>query len=204
MEAELMKRWSGGDVTAGQQLYARHFDAIYRFFRTKVAGDVADLVQQTFLAALEAASRFEGRSSLKTFLIGIARHQLFEHYRTQRRALDHDTSVSALLDSAPRLSELVAKKAEQRIVLEALRRMTVDDQTLLELFYWEALSGSELAQVFEVPEGTIRSRLRRAHERLRATIEELEEAPAELSSTLSNIDGWAASLRDEVLAAAPT
>ncbi|MEZ4219954.1 MAG: sigma-70 family RNA polymerase sigma factor [Polyangiaceae bacterium] len=204
MEGALLEAWSRGDTEAGRRLYATHFDAVYRFFRTKVDGDVSDLVQETFVAALQAAARFEGRSSVKTFLLGVARHHLFDHYRSKQRALTHDMSISAVNDTAPRASELVLRKSEQRLVLEALRRLSVDDQTLLELFYWEELSGSELAQIFEVPEGTIRSRLRRAHERLRSAVESLATSSEQLSSTMSNLEGWAASLRNELLSASST
>ena len=47
---ELLEAWREGDQRAGKELFARHFDSIYRFFRSKVDDAAEDLTQQTFLA----------------------------------------------------------------------------------------------------------------------------------------------------------
>ena len=59
-----------------------------------------------------------------------------------------------------------AQHEEQRLLLEALRRIPLDLQIAIELHYWEGMSGPDLAQVLDIPEGTVRSRLRRAREPL--------------------------------------
>lgn len=70
----------------GEQLFERHFDAVYRFFSSKAdASEISDLVQQTFLACVEAVESFEGHSSVRTYIFAIARHQLFRHYRKRTR-----------------------------------------------------------------------------------------------------------------------
>ena len=50
---ELLERWRGGDLDAGNVLFERHFAGVYRFFARKTTGDAADLVQKTFLACTE-------------------------------------------------------------------------------------------------------------------------------------------------------
>jgi RNA polymerase sigma-70 factor (ECF subfamily) len=82
-------------------------------------------------------------------------------------------------------------------LLHALRRLPMDHQITLELYYWENLSGSELAEVLEVPEGTVRGRIRRAKTLLEASLAELAESPQQLESTVANLEGWALSLRDK-------
>ena len=83
-------------------------------------------------------------------------------------------------------------------MLHALRAIPIDLQIALELFYWEKLSAPELAEVLEIPEGTVRSRLRRAREALEQRLRALESSPERLASTLSNLEGWALSLRDRL------
>jgi RNA polymerase sigma-70 factor (ECF subfamily) len=53
-DPQLLAAWCAGDKQAGAALVERHFASIYRFFRNKVAGEVDDLVQRTFMSCLEA------------------------------------------------------------------------------------------------------------------------------------------------------
>jgi RNA polymerase sigma-70 factor (ECF subfamily) len=86
---------------------------------------------------------------------------------------------------------MVAKR-EQRRLLRALRRLPLGLQIVLELRYWEQLSGREIAGVLEVPLGTVKSRILAGRVALRRLIEELAESPDELRSTMDSLEGWAA------------
>ena len=80
-DAELLVAWKDGDARAGDALFSRHFEALYRFFRNKIGGAVDDLVQTTFLKCADAKDRFRGASSFRTFILSIARHVLMDHLR---------------------------------------------------------------------------------------------------------------------------
>ena len=84
---------------------------------------------------------------------------------------------------------------EQRLLLEGLRHLSLGDQTLLELYYWERLSGPELAAFLGVPENTARTRVRRARLRLEAELVALATTPERLKTTVDNLDRWAESIR---------
>lgn len=195
---ELLERWRGGDANAGNELFERHFDAVHRFFVNKAPSDAADLVQRTFLACVEARDRFRQQASFRTFLFAIAHHELMAHWRKRARA-ELDPSISSLRDLDPSPSTLLARVAEERHLLEALRSIPLELQVALELFYWEGLTGPELAAVLDVPEGTARSRLRRGLALLRERLEELDRRPARLASTLASLDGWARSIGEALL-----
>jgi RNA polymerase sigma-70 factor (ECF subfamily) len=81
-----------------------------------------------------------------------------------------DFGITSLLDLGVSPSTAFAKDEEQRLVLEGLRRLPVDQQILLELFYWQDLKGPELAKVLDVAEATVRTRLFRARQQLREII----------------------------------
>ncbi len=70
-------------------------------------------------------------------------------------------------------SSVAAARQEHELLLLALQQVPVDDQTLLELFYWEALSGPEIAAVLEISAGAVRVRLHRARGKLQDAIEKL-------------------------------
>lgn len=198
---QLLERWRSGESAAGNELFERHFDAVHRFFTNKAPSDAADLVQRTFLACVEARDRFRKQSSFRTFLFAIAHHELMAHWRKRSRE-GLDPSSSSLRDLDPSPSTLLAQVAEERHLLEALRSIPFELQIALELFYWEGLSGPELAEVLVIPEGTVRSRLRRGLAMLRVRLAELDTRPRRLASTLASLDGWARSIGEALSTAA--
>ncbi len=192
----LLDAWQGGDPQAGELLFERHFEAVYRFFCNKVPRDVDDLVQETFLACLGAKDRFRGDSSFRTFLFGIARKILLK-YRDRWAPKDageefHASRVAGL-ECSP--TQIVVENQEQALLLRALRRLPLELQIALELFYWEGLLSRDIAVVLELSHGTVRSRLRRGREQLRELVESLAEQPDLRRSTLGNFDRWLASIQ---------
>lgn len=198
-DVDLLEAWRGGDTRAGSELFNRHFDSVCRFFANKVPNEVDDLIQRTFLACVEGRDRYRGEASFRGYLFGVARNVLRRHFRDKRyHDARFDPLVASVHDLGPGPSLLVADKREQEILLQALRRLPVDHQITLELYYWESLSGSELAQVLEIPEGTVRGRIRRAKQLLETELEALAESPQQLESTVANLEGWARSLREKL------
>lgn len=159
----LLDQWIGGDAEAGGELFARHFSTVYRFFDAKTEGDVDDLVQETFLACVKGRHSFRRQSTFRSYLLGIARHVLFRHWRNRRASgvpLDfEEISIASLSTSA---GSKLALERDRIAVQAALRQLPLDTQLLLELFYWEELDRDSLAQVFEVESATIGTRLFRA------------------------------------------
>jgi RNA polymerase sigma-70 factor (ECF subfamily) len=195
-DAELLEAWRAGDRRAGRELFDRHFAKIHRFFHNKVATGVDDLVQQTFLACTESRDGYRGDSSFRAWLFGIANNVLRMHLRAKHGQIDG--SMQSVCDLGPSPSALVMARAEQRLLLEGLRRIPLDYQIVLELHFWEHMSGSEIADALAIPEGTVRTRLRRGRIALTEQVRGLAAAPAEVTSTLDGLDRWAASIREQI------
>ncbi len=189
-DGDLFDAWCAGDQSCGAVLFDRHFAAVSRFFRNKVGDDFEDLVQQTFTACLESRERFRRQSSFRTFLFAIAHNVLRGHFRTRRRDRIDFTEVSAH-DLAPGPSTVFARAREQELLLGSLRRLPLDFQVILELYYWESMTAKAIADVVGESEYTIRNRLRRGKELLRRTMESLAATPEELESTLGGLERWA-------------
>jgi RNA polymerase sigma factor (sigma-70 family) len=186
-DLELLDCWIAGDAAAGNQLFKRHFSLVYRFFATKTEGEIDDLVQETFLACLKARATFRRQSTFRTYLLAIARHTLFHYWRKRRPSgteMDFDEiSVASLSTSVG--SRLTAEQ-ERAAVLAAMRAMPLDQQLLLELYYWEDLDRDALAAVFDVEPATIGTRLFRARQTLR---EQVVRPPSFLTGS-TDLDGW--------------
>jgi RNA polymerase sigma-70 factor (ECF subfamily) len=194
-DTELLERWRAGDKKAGVDLFDRHYEAVLRFFRNKAGDDAADLVQRTFLALVESRDRYQGDASFRTFVFAVAKNVLYNHYRSKERAPEMDFSVVSIADLAPTASGVLVRRSEERLLLEALRRLPLDYQVALELYYWESMTAADLGRVMGVPEGTARTRIRRAKELVEEQLRALVESPAELTSTVGDLDGWASGLR---------
>jgi RNA polymerase sigma factor (sigma-70 family) len=168
----LFDAWANGDKKSGHVLFSRHHDTLGRFFQNKVGVETDDLVQQTLLRCLEAHGRFRKDARFRTFLLGIAHNVLYEHFRRARKSaalVDIDEISVAQLGTSP--SAIIAHEQAQQLVRDALRRIPLISQVVLELYYWELLKGPELAEVLGIGEGAVRSRLRRAKEQLREQLE---------------------------------
>jgi RNA polymerase sigma factor (sigma-70 family) len=197
-ELEQLDAWRAGDEAAGSALLSAQFDRLYRFFGSKApAEDVGELIQRTLLLCVEHRDRFEGRSAFGTYVYAIARSVLVAFYRERaRHPIEPDAVSVADLDPSP--PSLIGRRQQSQLLLTALRRLPIDHQTLLELCYWESLTGPELAAVFEVPEGTIRTRLRRARQLLEQEIEAVASSPVLARETLDDLEGWALEVRREI------
>jgi len=162
----LWQSWSGGDAVAGKSLSQRFLPVLRAFFASKVAADqVEDLVQQVWLQIGEIRCRGsapEIRSSVRSYVLGIARHVLLGYLRSRYRdeRLDPLQSSIAILD--PSLSQAVGRRMQAQRMLRALQRLPIDIQVMLELRYDHELSYPEIAGLYDLPEGTVKSRLARA------------------------------------------
>ena len=162
----LLMRWRADDRQAGEQLCARYFDEIYRFFEYKIAEKADDLVQQTFMACVRARDQFRNDASFRTYLFTIARNELYMELRKTRRDFV-DLEVSSLNELVTSPSQLLGKQRELARLRAALREIPVEQQLLLELHYWHDMPAAELANMFATTPGSIRVRLLRARRLLR-------------------------------------
>jgi len=195
-DTELIAAWRAGDRSAGGVLFDRHFGSICRFFRNKVQRDVEELVQMTFMGAVEGRDRFREEASFRTYLFAIAHNVLRSHFRRQGRVREIvEIDSQSLVDLGGSPTALLAAQGEVRLLLHGLRRIPLESQVLLELYYWERLTIREVGAFLGVSEETGRNRLRKARRLLIKAIHELEASPSMIGSTVSNLDAWAAKIR---------
>lgn len=197
-DLELLGAWREGDTKAGNALFDRYFDALFRFFRNKVQDGAEDLVQQTFLALVQSRDKFRGDSSFRTYLFTAARSKLYNYLERRGRDGLVDYGVTSCEDLGISPASMIGRDEQQKLLLLALRRLPIEMQITLELYYFERIRGPELAAVLDIPEGTVRSRLRRGIDLLRERLLELQHSADLVETTMSNLDDWAAGLQDRV------
>lgn len=195
---DLLDAWREGDREAGNRLFRRHFSRVFRFFSTKVDDDDAeDLTQRTFLACTRTRERVVQSSTFRAYILGVARIELLRFFdEWRRRGSRFDPAETSIADLGASPSAQLAEYEEQRLVVRALRRLPLEFQMTLELHYWQDLGVSEVADVLGVPLGTVKSRLHRAREALRRTIEDLDAEHETRESTVAHLERWLRSMQD--------
>jgi RNA polymerase sigma factor (sigma-70 family) len=191
-ELALLEAWRAGDAGAGERLFRRHFDAVYWFFATKLDHGADDLAQDTFAAVVRNREQVGRRHSFRAYLFAVARSKLIDRFR--KHGHEFDPMVASAVDLGASPTSMLGRRQEHARLLSALRRLPVDLQLVLELCYVERMRGPEIAEALELPEGTVRSRLRRALAALRELL--LAEAAEEASVPAEDdLERWADELR---------
>lgn len=179
----------------------RNFPRIKNFFARKTAEHdlIKELTQRTFMRCLDKVSTFEGRSSFSSFIYGIAHNILMEHFRERRRSQrDVDISETPVADLDPTPFSIVEQKSDRKLIIHALRRLPLQMQIIAELYFLEELPGREIAEILEIPEGTVRGRIRSCRRQLQEHLQDLAESPEQLESTLMTLSAWGQQIREQI------
>lgn len=203
----LVSRWQAGEARAGEALYERYGSAIKRYFRRHVSQveDIADLVQETFLRLRTVNYRGEG--TIRGLLFGIAHNVFLEYLRrrnrqAEERALRGDILEWPAADYERNDPEYrLAQKDETRLIMKAMRRISLRYQIVLELSGWEGLKQAEIAAVLSkpgapVPSSTIGRWKSEALAALAAKVRELADSPELGEATTMTLSRWRRSILD--------
>lgn len=202
-DAALLEAWRAGDDAAGRTLVVRHFDSAFRFFVNKAPEHAEDLVQDTFVAVVEARDRLRDAAAFRPYLFGTARRLLYRFWRDRKGDKAEDASVDELSHDDASPTDALARHQEQKLLLKALRRLPLHTQVLLELSYFQNLTDRELAEVEGIAVGTLKSRLRKARQDLDAIMRTIGGDEL-LASTTQNFDQWVLGIRDDLRRAPKT
>ena len=163
-----------GDRSAFGEIVDRYADDLFRlaFSLLGNAADAEDVLQETFLAAFRRRRTFEGRSSVRTWLVGILVRQTARHHRywRLRRALSLEGLPEAVLAAFGRQKDAGAMSGHETgmDVESMLGALSPEHREALVLREVEGLSYKEISEVLDVPIGTVESRLFRARRDLKA------------------------------------
>jgi RNA polymerase sigma-70 factor, ECF subfamily len=154
-----------GEEAALATFCARYLDSVYAFVYYRVGGDrqaAEDIAQETFLAAFEALERYDGRATLSTWLCGIARHKVGDHYRRRQRLEQARLALERLPDLAAEPTDRLERDELRQRILTTLRDLPPHYQRVLTLKYVDRLSGRQLADHLGASEEAAESLLARA------------------------------------------
>jgi RNA polymerase sigma factor (sigma-70 family) len=180
-DADLASWFASGEADSVRVVYQTYGRLVYSI-AFKVLGDAGlaeDATQQTFLQAWRAAGSYDASRALGAWLSTIAKRVAIDVYRRERRHRnldDIDTSNSGSLITLPPSVDQIHDVAEVR---RALDKLPDADRDLIRMQHFDELSHAEIAQELEIPLGTVKSRVFRAHRRLAGLLSHLRAESAE-------------------------
>lgn len=177
-ERHITRRIAAGDREALGELYACYQRVLFNYLLqlTPDYGLAEEILQDTLVAVWKSAHRFEGRSSLQTWLIGIARRQAHNTLRQRKLPLADESEMEGLVATEPEPEAFALANIARDELAQAFRQLAPLHREVLALVFVYELSYSETSTILEVPVGTVKSRICNARRALRAALDAREEA----------------------------
>ena len=183
-DEDLIALASGGDAAAFRVIYDRHsgvaFSLSYRMVGTRAAAE--DVVQEAFLSIWRSGARYErARGSVRTWVLGIVHHRAIDALRRssvhdKRRASDE--GIEERFEARERTEVEVARRDEAGTVRDAMQTLPAEQNQVIELAYFGGFTHTEIAEMLQIPIGTIKGRMRLGLEKMRAQLRALEVSPS--------------------------
>ncbi|WP_181164521.1 RNA polymerase sigma factor [Amaricoccus solimangrovi] len=164
----LIARVAQGDRAAMKRLYDRVSDPLFRFLRARLRDpfEAADVSQETFLEVWRGAARFEGRSSARTWILGIARNRAIDRMRRSGREIPAEPDET-IADEAPDPEAVAEAASDAARVRACLDGLSDAHRAAVELAFFQGLAYREIAEVEGIPEGTVKTRILHAKQLLK-------------------------------------
>jgi RNA polymerase sigma-70 factor, ECF subfamily len=164
----LVNRIAAGDKLAMQTLFARHRTPVYRWLLRFVSNETLaeDLLSEVFLDVWRQADRFEGRSSVSTWLMSIAR---FKALSARRRRVDAELDErieTTVADTANDPEVALQEKNRSEQLQSALTRLSPEHREIIDFIYYHEKSIAECAEILGIPAATVKTRMFYARKKL--------------------------------------
>lgn len=182
-DAALIRRYlANEDESAAEELIRRHARSVYRklchLLRNRE--DSEDLTQQVFAKAFAALSTYIDRGQFRSWLLRIARNESFALMRRRKARPQPDREVQEGDLNAPSVIEEIQSRDKVAGIAQAIRQLPADERQVVQLRLQEELAFREIAELLEVPLGTVLSRMHQARSRLRGALR-LEKSSTSIS-----------------------
>jgi len=172
-DGQLLARIARGDKDAVTALYRRLERPLFAFL-VKTLRDreaAADVLNETMLDVWRQAGRFEGKSSVATWIYSIAHHKAVSWLRKRREVELDEEAVAAIPDDTPGADKLIGTRDMSQIIARLMEKLSVDHRIVLQLAYFQEFSVGQIAEILDCPENTVKTRMFYARQRLRTLLE---------------------------------
>jgi RNA polymerase sigma-70 factor (ECF subfamily) len=130
------------------------------------------LISEVFLDVWRQAGKFEGRSAVSTWMLGIARFKALSVLRKRPEEELDDETTERIEDHADDPEVALAKKDKAAVLRECLSKLSADHREIVDLVYYHEKSVEEVAGIVGIPEATVKTRMFYARKKLSELLKE--------------------------------
>jgi RNA polymerase sigma-70 factor (ECF subfamily) len=168
----LIRRIAAGDQLAMRTLFARHRIPLYRWLLRIVRDETTaeDLLSDVFLDVWRQAASFEGRASVSTWLLAIARYKALSARRSRVDSELDERIASTIADPADNPEAVLQKKNRSEVLRDSLATLSPEHGEVIDLVYYHGKSVKEVADIVGVGEATVKTRMFYARRKLASLV----------------------------------
>jgi RNA polymerase sigma-70 factor (ECF subfamily) len=182
-DEDLLRATARGNRAAFEGLYGRYERRVFNYVRTflRQPAHAEEVVIDTMMAIWNSAGTCQESARISTWIFGIARHKAIDAVRKARRHGD-SLPLQDIIEPADPHDEppdATASSIKARLMLQAIRQLSLDHQEILRLAFYEDLPYEEIASLLSIPDNTVKTRVYYAKQQLRLQLENLGVESAE-------------------------
>lgn len=167
-DRELIVRIGNKDSAALRALYTQHNVRLFRFL-IRLTGSEAlaeETVNETFMKVWLKAGSYQGQSTVSTWLFTIARNEALSQLRKRREA-ELDEGYAEQIEDESDTQEVTTAKQDKSVLMRAcIDKLSSNHREIIDLVYYQEKSVAEAAEILEVPENTVKTRMFHARKQL--------------------------------------
>lgn len=167
-DRDLLARIAKRDSAALRALYVSHNVRVYRFVLSLARNQTLaeDVVSETFLKVWQKAASYEGQAKVTTWLLTIARNEAISVLRKKTEAPFDENAAAEIEDEGDTQETATAKKDKGAVMRTCIGKLSPAHREIIDLVYYQDRSVAEIAEILDIPENTVKTRMFHARKQL--------------------------------------
>lgn len=173
-DKKLMSLICDGDRNALRKLYERHHKRVFYFIQRFISNvaTAEDLANDVFIEVWQSAEKYEGRSQVSSWLLGIARFKALSERRKIKPTVDPDEALGGLADDKDSPETTAQKMNKGEILKACVQKLSEEHRVVVDLIYYHSKSMNDVGEILDLPLNTVKTRAFHARKKLSILVRE--------------------------------